>query len=316
MYKGIVFALAACFIWGLIFIVPLFMDGFSAIEVALGRFSFYGTVSVLILLKAQLQNSGRYPLSIWVKAAFFSLLTTIGYYTFLVLGLRYATPAICALILGISPITIAFYGNWKQRECSFKSLILPSVLIFIGLVIINTPHILESESPSTFALGLLFVLAALLIWSWFVVANSRFLKDHPEIKSSDWATLIGVASLGWALLFGLALTLHGDFIQLDKYTTWNPALMKYLAGSAVLGLLCSWVGGYLWNRASLYLPVSLAGQLTIFETIFGLLYVCLLDKRIPPSFECIGIALLLIAIFYGIRIFRVHGEEVRMKDEG
>lgn len=231
------------------------------------------------------------------------MLTTIGYYTFVVLALRYASPAICALILGISPISIAFYGNWKERECSFKSLILPSVLIFIGLVMINAPHLLEAESPSTYLLGLLCAFVALLTWSWFVVANSRFLRDHPEIKSSDWATLIGVATIGWVVILGVCLAVAGNFDHPDKYLTLGPALIKYIAGCAALGLLCSWLGGYLWNTASHYLPVSLAGQLTIFETIFGLLFVCLLDKRIPPSFECVGIGLLLAAIFYGIRIF-------------
>ncbi len=78
---------------------------------------------------------------------------------------------------------------------------------------------------------------------------------------------------------------------------------KFLLGSATLGLLCSWVGAFLWNKASLHLPVSLAGQLTIFETIFGVLFFYLLTMTLPSTIEVIGIIILLAAIIYGIRKF-------------
>ena len=95
MFKGVVFALGACFIWDLIFIVPQFMSGFSSIEVALGRYLMYGVVSSLFFCKSLFQKTCRYPRSIWIKALYFSLISTIGYYTFVVLALRYSTPAIC-----------------------------------------------------------------------------------------------------------------------------------------------------------------------------------------------------------------------------
>jgi drug/metabolite transporter (DMT)-like permease len=301
---GTIYALSACFIWGLIFVVPQFMTGFSSIEVALGRYFLYGVVSSLIFLKSLLQRKCRYSPLIWWKAAYFSLISTIFYYTFVVLALRYSTPAICALILGISPVTIAFYGNWKQRETSFKSLIIPSILIVCGLVIINIPHLEATASHSTYVLGLICCLLALGAWSWYVVANSRFLKTHPEVRSSDWSTLIGVMTLAWVALFALFLgLLFENQLRLEKYITWNSELAHFLIGSAILGLLCSWVGAFLWNKASLHLPVALAGQLTIFETIFGVIFVYLLQKQMPPALESLGIIVLLLAIVYGIRQF-------------
>jgi len=304
MIRGVAFALGACFIWGLIFIVPQFMSGFTSIEVALGRYFMYGMISGLIFCRSIFQGKCRHSRAIWTKALYFSLVSTIGYYTFVVLALRYSTPAICALVLGISPITIAFYGNWRQKETTFRSLIVPSVLILIGLVIINIPNIKESSSISSYILGLVCSVLALIAWSWYVVANSRFLKDHPEVRSSNWSTLIGVATLFWVAIFALFLgVFFENQLQMEKYFTLSPDLTRFLIGSAVLGLLCSWVGAFLWNRASLYLPVSLAGQLTIFETIFGVLFVYLLERHMPPVMESVGIAVLLIAIVYGIRQF-------------
>lgn len=301
MIKGIAFALAACFIWGLIFIVPQFMAGFTPIEIAIGRYSFFGILSACILFRERLSGLCYYPLPIWAKALYFSLSSSFFYYTCVILALRYSTPAVCALILGISPISIAFYGNWKHRECSYKSLVLPSLLILVGLVIINAPHLTESSSPLEYALGLACSSLALMAWSWYVVANSAFLKSNPQVASSDWSTIIGVSTLFWVGIFmGFFAFVFPDQLELQKFVTVGPALNNYLMGSAILGILCSWLGAFLWNKASFYLPVSLAGQLTIFETIFGLVFVYALEQRIPPLMECAGIGLLLGAVFYGI----------------
>lgn len=299
LFEGIAFALGACFVWGLIFVIPYFMKDFSSLEVVVGRYTFYGAISAAIFLKSKIQGSCNYPKHIWLKALYFSLMGTIGYYMFLVLAIRYSSPAICALVTGISPVAIAFYGNWRHKETHFKNLIIPSLLILMGLIIINIPEFLESPSPSSYILGLVFCFIALASWVWYVVANSKFLKFHPHVHSSDWSTLIGVCALLWACIF---ITLFGPFsgisFEITKYLS-----TEFLIGSALLGLICSWVGAFLWNKASFYLPVSLAGQLTIFETLFGVLFFYLFTQSLPPLIEVIGIITLLTAIVYGIRKF-------------
>jgi drug/metabolite transporter (DMT)-like permease len=303
MLKGTLFALGACFIWGLIFIVPQFMSHFSPVEVALGRYTCYGLLSSLIFLRLRVKGSCKYPLPIWLKAMVFSFASTFGYYIFVILALRFASAAICALILGICPIVTAFYGNWKEREFSFKKLIAPSILILVGLIIINAPHFNDNPSSSLYAAGLLCSLGALAAWSWYVVANAGFLKRNPQIALSEWATMIGVASMVWSLFFGaLSWLIFGSEIESGRYSLQNPHFIPFLMGAAILGLLCSWVGGFFWNKASFHLPISLAGQLTIFETIFGLVFVWILEKTLPPVWEGIGIFLLLTAIVYGIRL--------------
>jgi drug/metabolite transporter (DMT)-like permease len=304
LIKGIAFALGACFIWGLIFVVPEFMGDFSSIEIALSRYLFYGILAMLIFFKDYLKKQCRYSLSIWVKAFHFSLISTIFYYTCLVLAIRYATPAIAALVLGVSPILIAFYGNSKHKEVTYRSLINPSILILIGLVMINLPHFEQAASPTSYALGLFCSLCSLCAWSWFVVANARFLKKETHVLSSDWSTLMGVAALFWVLIFALILALFfPSQLNIDKLFTPNSELSHLLIGGAILGILCSWVGSFLWNKASLYLPVPLAGQLTIFETIFGVSFVYIVARQFPPTWESLGIGLLLLAILYGIRQF-------------
>lgn len=299
MLKGISFALSACFIWGLIFIIPQFMKNFSALEIIFGRYFFYGSISLLILLRGYLKGTYQYPFSVWKKAFFLSFLS--GYYLWVVLGIRYASPEICALVLGISPITIAFLGNWKQKEGNLRYLILPSLLILIGLIMINVPHIIINKSSWEFCVGLFCSFLSLFSWSAYVVLNSRFLKTHPHIISNEWATIQGVATLFWIFMSGSAYFFLSGKFDLNKYFNWNEETQIFLIGCAVLGLLCSWLGAFLWNKASIFLPVSLAGQLMIFETIFGIIFVYILEQQLPNSIECGGIVLLLGAVIYGIR---------------
>jgi drug/metabolite transporter (DMT)-like permease len=301
MFKGVAFALGACLVWGLLFVVPQFMTGFSSIEVALGCYLLYGTISTLIFLRKKAKGKCNHSRVIWLKAVYFSLISTIGYYTFVVLALRYSSPVICTLILGTSPITIAFYGNWLHKETRNRSLILPSLLILVGLMIINIPHLEASESPSGHMLGLVFSFLALLAWSWYVVANFQFLKNHPNVGSSDWSTLVGVTTLFWVIIFATILIFFfGNQLQMEKYYPFNDELKRFLIGSAVLGLLCSWLGAFFWNKANLHLPVALVGQLAVFETIFGVTFVYIVSQNTPTFVESIGIMILLSAIVYGI----------------
>jgi drug/metabolite transporter (DMT)-like permease len=308
MVKGCLFALSACLIWGLIFVIPKYIEGFGAIEIMLGRFSFFGLISlILYLTTSKTLSFSKYKPKVWLQALLFALTTNILYYAGVVFCGKHACPAVCALILGISPIAIAFYGNWKEKECEFKSLILPACLIFLGLLIINLPSLQNSEEHdlADYLLGLAAAGFALCSWSWYVVANSHFLKKNPEVSLKEWPTLIGLGTLVWVVFIsvigGLFFTTDEDF---ERYFTFDDQLQSFLIGCAILGILCSWVGSFLWNYASIYLPVSLAGQLTIFETVFGLVFVYMMEQRLPDWTEGAGMCLILLAVFYGLQVFR------------
>lgn len=115
--------------------------------------------------------------------------------------------------------------------------------------------------------------------------------------------MIGVSALFWALFFIAILQLF--FVEepaLKKYSLENPFFGHFLIGSAILGLVCSWAGAYFWNQASLHLPVTLAGYMTVLETIFGILFVYIIEGAPPSLSEVVGIALLLSAVLSGIQI--------------
>lgn len=306
MFKGTFYGIAACFIWGLIFILPDLMVGYDSFEIALGRHFINGSISVLLITLQGGFSLKTFPPSIWAKAFIFALIVNIGYYTCLVMAVKFASPAIAALIVGVSPIIIAFYGNWLEKECSYGKLIFPSLLILTGLLLINLPLFFDEEQDVDkpfYILGILGAVFSMLAWSWYVVTNSRFLKSNPEISAQDWSTVIGVCTFIWAIGLGIAYESWLGAEHWDKFIAPSPLLWNYLAGCAILGIMCSWFGTFLWNKASTLLPVSFAGQITIFETIFGLLFFYLLKQESPPPFELAGASLMLLAIFYGINTF-------------
>lgn len=301
MIKGVLFALAACLLWGLIFIVPTFMTDFDAFEIALGRHFVFGSVSTLFLA-VSFNTFKRYPFKIWKTALYFSLIANIVYYSCVVLGVNCASPSLTALILGMSPIVISFYGNWLEQDCHYRDLAIPAILIFLGLFFVNIPALQQegTEEKPLYWVGALAACISLVAWSWFVVKNARFLKNNPEVAPAEWSTLMGTSTFTWVLLLG---TLYeswqgGDHWQ--QFTTPSLELKSFVIGCLVLGVVCSWIGSYLWNNASMRLPVSFAGELTIFETIFGLIFFYCLEQKLPSALEAIGVTLMLSAVFYSM----------------
>ncbi|MFA6917074.1 MAG: DMT family transporter [Parachlamydiales bacterium] len=306
MLKGVILALSACFVWGLIFVIPTYLHAFSPIEIALGRHFVNGLTSLFFFCFC-FKKLINLPKLMWFKALKFALIVNIIYYTCIVLGVQLADAAITTLIAGIAPITIALYGNWQQNECDYKKLILPCILIFAGLILVNAQSLFthsDTLSVNNYILGILFASIALIAWSWFVVANTQFLKTCPTLTYFEWASMLGVATLFWVVI-GTAIM--GFFVldtsQLQRYMIPSDELTTFLVGIGILGCICSWLGTFLWNSGCTHLPLSLSGQLTIFETLFGLTFVFALDQRLPTLLEFSGILLMLLAVLYCMNTF-------------
>ncbi|MNZ65073.1 Inner membrane protein YtfF [compost metagenome] len=74
-------------------------------------------------------------------------------------------------------------------------------------------------------------------------------------------------------------------------------------------MLGSWLANLLWNAASRRLPLTLTGQLIVFETLFSLLYGFLYLQRLPTLLETLAIGLLIGGVTWAVRRHAVpHGE--------
>jgi len=297
LITGIVYAIAADLVWGLAFVIPMLLGAYSAIEIAFGRYLTYGIISLLIFLCTRKARLNR---TIWQRALLFAFCGNVGYYVFLVFSIQLTGATITTLVIGLLPITVSLYGNLLNREYAFMK-ILPSLfVILIGIFTINYSSITSNEHGWN-PYGVVSSLAALASWTWYGVANARFLKENPQISSTDWSSITGVATLCLLPFFMLVSVLFvPESISVTKLL-YSHSSWGFWIGSTVLGVVVSWIGTVFWNRASHLLPVSLAGQLTVGETICGLGYVFFADLRLPLVWEWIGIIMIVSGVLFGIR---------------
>ena len=308
MFKGLLFAIGACFVWGLIFVIPQYLGDFSGVEVVLGRYLSYGILSAFLFFRKGLVRIRRYTLKTWMTAFVFALFSNLVYYLGLVAGLRFVSPTLAVLVIGMAPIVVAIYGNWRVREIAYRDLAIPCIWIAVGLVLVNATEVdwsFKVTSLLQYMLGLIGILAALLAWCWYAVTNARFLKEHSHIPAGEWSTVIGVATLFWALLIGVifALGMKSE-LNISKFLVFSSDTFRYFVGSAILGVICSWLGCFLWSQASIYLPISLMGSLLIFETLFGLLFVFLFQMQLPSWIELTGVSMMVGGILMSVYTFR------------
>ena len=72
----------------------------------------------------------------------------------------------------------------------------------------------------------------------------------------------------------------------------GPTPVKFVLLMVVAGLVCGWAGMALWNMMSARLPVALSGQMSVFETIFSVVYALVNKQQAPKLTLDLGVFLL------------------------
>jgi len=301
MFIGLLCGLSANLIWGLAFLIPVMLPDSDSVALALGRDLVFGVLSAGILIARRGAGIRGLNWRVWGTALLFAFAGHLGYYFFLVQAITHAGAPIATAIIGILPVTIALTGNWIRREFPFSRLLVPLGFIIVGLILVNVMEghwdsAISGRLGLNWVVGIASALAALALWTWYAVANAGFLRRHPEISSSTWSTLMGVGALALSLL-ALPIAVGFGAVHLGGADKILPLLL----GALVMGVLVSWVGTLLWNRASGSVPISIAGQLAVVQTIAGLVYGFTWSGRMPPPLELLGIALLIGGVLLAIQ---------------
>ncbi len=216
----------------------------------------------------------------------------------LVIGIQKIGAPVTDTIIGSIPVVVAVVSNWHAPALPWRRLVLPVALSLSGLALINAVEFTGTH-PSVAAplggrlLGLAAAVAAVALWTWYALANARFLRARPAIPAGSWSSVVGLATLVVTLATLLPVTLLG-------HTSWPAASRRdaamFLAGIALLGVAVSWGGTRLWNTASARLPTTTAGLLINVETVSGYGYVYLVRHQWPPLGQLLGFALILAGV--------------------
>ena len=276
MFVGFLYGLAATMIWGSVYVIPLLVPECSPILVALSRYTIFGLFSLGLFVKErhQARHLRRDDL---LLASALGVVGNLLYYWLLA-------------------VTAAVAANLTDREARvpWKALLLPLLLIAFGMGLLNVRAFTHPEELSAVSDGLVWgVTAAVLsvvIWTWFPLANAKWLKTHPRFSMSLWAAAQGVTLLPFA---AGGLFLYGTVEPIPGTVFESP---RFLLCVSFLAIAASWGGNVLWNQMSSRLSPQLIGQMLVFEAIFAVLYDAVLAQRLPAAVSFLGMAFVLSGI--------------------
>ena len=299
MVTGILAGVGAGAFWGTTFIAPLIAPGFSSIDLTVGRYLSCGLLSVVLLLWAALRGDQQRPTLAQAGAALWlSLLGYTGYYLLLVLAIQAAGAAIPVLVIGTIPLWIMLLG--KPEGLRWRSLVPGLLLTVAGMALMMqvTAHGQDDSVGTNLWLGIFYAVLAMLSWTAFGLLNARWLARHPEVNSTVWANWLGLAAgVGALAIWAVAGT---DLATLVA----RPGFGTFVLVCAVTGIGAAWVASVLWNMASRRLSASLAGQLIVSETVFGLLYSFAWDGAWPAALQWAACVLFVLGILASIKAHR------------
>jgi drug/metabolite transporter (DMT)-like permease len=310
MLIGFLCALGAGLMWGLVFVAPLMLADYPGVMLSFGRYIAFGLIA-LVPAFLDRKRIAALTRADWKVAFKLALVGNLLYYAALATAIQLADAPLPTMLIGTLPVVIAVCSNLAPGHPSDSvawGRLAPSLaIIFLGLMLVNASELRAfdgSRSLADYALGCAIALGALAAWTWYPIMNARHMKAHPRIGSSTWATAQGLATLPMALvgLIGYGLYAHAGGSAYAFPLGPQPA--RFIGLMLVIGLLASWLGTLLWNRASQHLPTTLAGQLIVFETLSALLYAFLWRGALPSAQGLAGIALLCAGVVLGVRIFR------------
>ena len=291
MVVGILAGLGAGALWGLVFVAPLMLPAWSAVDVAAGRFVSYGLLSLVLLLAAgrtQVKPNREQLLTVVAL----SVLGFTAYFTWLALSIQLAGTEVPALVIGTVPIWVMLLGKPKGMQWSRLMPGLFLTLTGLGLMawavqadvlramalglahafgwapeqaVHNLPLVRAARSGA-FWQGVMWVSMATLSWTVFSLWNAKALARYPSVSASVWANWLGIATGLGALLMWWTMGTEASYLAAQD---GKAMAVLVLVGS---GIGSAWLATVLWNIASQRRSASVCGQMMVSETLFALVY--------------------------------------------
>ncbi|MBN8810966.1 MULTISPECIES: DMT family transporter [unclassified Sphingomonas] len=306
---GVLCGAAAGALWGLVFLAPELARAFGPLELTIGRYLAYGLISAALIVPRWRTVSASIGGAEWRALFWLGLAGNTLYYILLASAVQLGGAAITALVIGFLPVVVTIVGSRAEGAVPLARLAPSLLLCGAGTACIGWQALfLPSARPVAAQLaGLLCALGALASWGAFAVGNNHMLARVRTVSSHDWSLLIGIATGAQSLLLiPLALLLgtrgHGA-------GEW----VLFVAVSAGVAIFASIVGNALWNKMSRLLPLTLAGQMITFETLFALLYAFAWEHRGPTVAEALAFVLVVASVVSCVAAHRRPGMAKEIK---
>lgn len=295
---GVFCGIGAGALWGLVFLAPELARAFTPLQLAIGRYLAYGLLSAVLIAPRWRALATLLTRREWLALAWLSLAGNTLYYVLLSGAVQMGGIAMTSLVIGFLPVAVTIIGSREHGAVPFRSLAPSLLLCSAGTLCIGWQAV--AAPVDTQLAGLLCAIGALVSWTAYAVGNSRCLARLDQVSAHDWSLLTGLVTGAQAVvLIPVAL--------LFEPVSHRAAEWLLLAGVSLgVALLASILGNALWNKASRLLPLTLAGQMILFETLFALLYGFLWEQRLPRPLEIAAFGLVVASVLSCIAAHRRH----------
>ncbi|MBL8270428.1 DMT family transporter, partial [Steroidobacter sp.] len=289
---GTAFGMGAGALWGLVFLAPELLREFSPLQLTIGRYLAYALIAAALIAPRWRSLVARLTRQEWLALAGLAFTGNTLYYVLLSNAVQLGGIAMTSLVIGFLPVAVTIIGSRDQNAVPLRKLSLSLALCAGGAVCIGWQAVAQAGAGSvgTQLIGFLCAIGALVSWTAFAVSNQRWLVRLQHVSAHEWSLLTGIVTGAQALLLvPLALALgsgeHGA-------SEWG----RFVAVSLGIAVLASIVGNAFWNRMSRLLPLTLVGQMILFETLFSLIYGLFWERRFPTSLESAAFVLVVLSV--------------------
>lgn len=315
MLTGFIYGVVACALWGLVYMIPLWLAAYDPLLIALARYTIFGALSTALLF-FNLRYVRQMTAGDWWSAIALGVIGNLFFYWLLASAVQLAGAPIAGAFTAVIPISVAIVANLSAARVghgvAWGKLVLPLSVVGAGMICLNWTEFAyflqtSSEPPSGFWLGVFYAFLSLLVWTWYPLSNAEWLIRHRgKMSPMFWTAAQGAAALP-ASLVGLVWYVWNDGGIMHAL---GETPEKFVAGVLFLGVVCSWLAICFWNAMSQRLPRALGGQMIIFETIFAVIYAHIMREQMPTTLMSVGMILLLVGVFMSVRVFQQHSKSI------
>lgn len=301
MLPGLLSGIGAGALWGLVFLAPEIARGFGPLQLTIGRYLCYGLAALVLLAPRRRQVFAALDRRDWWSLCWLALAGNTLYFIFLSAAVQSAGVATTSLVIGFLPVAVTIVGSRDHGAVPLRRLA-PSLLLCIGGAVCIGWQALSGPGAGSGttvgqAAGLACAIGALVSWTAFAVGNTRALS-RTQVSVHEWNLCAGLVTGAQALVLLPVSLLLDD---------WHRPAQQWLTFAAVstgVAILASILGNALWNRMSRLLPLTLVGQMILFETLFALLYAFLWEQRLPTVMEVCAFALVVTSVATCLSVHR------------
>ena len=307
MVSGVLYALLAGLMWGLIFVGPLIVPEYPAVLQPMGRYLALGLIALPLawLGRARLRQLSRQD---WLTALALIMTGNLIYYVCLASAIQRTGAPVSTMIIGTLPVVIPIFANLlyshRDGKLAWSKMVPALACIAVGLACVNIAELRHGQTDFNlwrYGSGIMLACVSVVCWAWYALRNARWLRENPDKHPMMWATAQALVTLPVSLVGYVGACIWLGHQQPEFTLPFGPRPGVFIGLMVAIAVLCSWVGTLCWNTASQKLPTVILGPLIVFETLAGLLYTFLMRQSVPPLLTACGILLLVAGVVIAVR---------------